>query len=162
MRMIYTARYAHLKEKPNYKPDQIIEPFCKIGRMGNSGQSSATHLHFDLIQRVSPNRVYRLRELHHFINDLPALMQQHAYFLDDGMFKTELFIPTYFGDPDYYNADDDYKFHPGYDLVPDDRHDTTEHFDIFWNRTFPGLVTNVGYDDIGYGNYITIQYEVKG
>ncbi len=160
--MIYTARYAHLKEKPRHKAGSIIKPGKKIGRMGSSGQSTATHVHFDLIQRVAPNRVYRLRELHHFISDLPSLMQQHAYFLDDGFFNTKIFIPTYFGDPDYYNSKDEYKFHPGYDLVPDDRHDTDEHYDIYWNRTFDGLVTNVGYDEIGYGHYITIQYEVRG
>ncbi len=158
--MIYTARYAHLEAKPKHRPGQAVQPEQKIGRMGTSGQSTAKHLHFDLIQGVKPDRVYRLRELHNFIHDLPALMKQHAYFLDVGMFRTFLFIPTYFGDPNYYNADDEYKFHPGYDLVPHDRHDTTEHFDIYWNRTFPGLVTDVGYDEIGYGHYITIQFEV--
>lgn len=157
--MIYTARYAHLEAKPKHKKGSIIKPEQKIGRMGTSGQSTAIHLHFDLIQSKNPGRVYRLKELHNFISDLPALMQQHAYFLDIGIFRTFLFIPTYFGDPDYYNAYDEYKFHPGYDLVPHDRHDTTEHFDISWNRTFPGLVTDIGYDKLGYGHYITIQYE---
>ncbi len=159
--MIYTARYAHLEAKPIYKVGDIIKPKQKIGVMGTSGQSFAKHVHFDLIQRVAPNRVYRLRELHHFISDLPSLMHQHAYFLDNGFFKTKIFIPTYFGDPKYFLRGK-FKFHPGYDLVPKDRHETTKHYALYWNRTFDGLVTGVGYDEIGYGHYITVQYEVRG
>lgn len=158
--MIYTARYAHLEFKPRHQVGGVLRENEMIGRMGTSGQSTAKHLHFDLIQSKNPGRVYRLHELHNFISDLPALMQQHAYFLDAGIFNHKLFIPTYFGDPDYYNADDEYKFHPGYDLVPDDRQDTDKHFNIFWNRTIPGVVTAVGYDEIGYGHYITIQFQV--
>ncbi len=159
--MIYTARYAHLKTKPDYKAGEILQPGKRnFAVMGNSGQSLATHVHFDIIPRVAPNRVYRLYEISGFIDNLEALLQQYRFFIDDLFFGgVDPVITTYFGDPTYI-IKGKWKCHPAYDLVPENRHNTEDNYGICWNRSVPGLVTNVGYDEIGYGHYITIQFQV--
>lgn len=129
-----------------------------IGRMGSSGLSSANHIHFDLIEGFRSN-VYKLKDIPYYIQDLKALLLQYYYFLDSRMFGTEILITTYFGDPDYYNKDEIWKFHPAFDVVPKNRHsEPGKNFNIFWNRSKVGVVLAVGYDEF-YGNYINIGFE---
>ncbi len=159
--MIYSARYAHLKEKPNLSIGDVVAPGqASIATMGNSGQSSAAHVHFDIIPRVVPKRVYRLYDVGSFIRNITDVMQQHRFFLDDNFFGVPPHITTYFGDPGYLIRDE-WKFHPGYDLVPEDRHETEEHYKINWNRSVYGKVSDVGFDERGYGHYLVVQYEVR-
>ena len=78
------------------------------------------------------------------------------YFIDDELFGIKPIITTYFYDPAYkikYKKD-----HPGYDIIPIDRHDTDEHFNIYWNRSKTGVILAKGFD-AGYGNYILIGFE---
>lgn len=146
--MTYLARYAHLKTKPPHQKGERIVRGTIIGEMGNTGQSTGAHLHFDLVQKIV-NGVYRLSEIPDLIIDLPALMQQYKHFLDKEMWGNHQFrITTYFGDPNYT---DTWKFHPAYDLVGSAPR-------IQWNRSKTGTVHAVGYDR-GYGNYIVIKYE---
>ena len=157
--MYYLVRYAHLKHRPNYEPGDKLHRNYIIGRMGNTGQSTADHLHFDLTQfkngKHLPKHVYRLSEIHKYIKDLPGLMKQYHYFIDDEMFDCPVRITTSFGDPTYIISGK-WKNHPGFDLVPVDKACTAIH----WNRSVDGTVHMVGYDN-GYGNYIIIKYEVK-
>lgn len=154
--MIYTVRYCHLEFIPDFLKGARIPKGMKIGRMGSTGKSSAPHVHMDIIQGVE-TEVYRLADISGHISDLDALMRQYYYFLDTEIFKFPLFITSYFGDPDYIN-NGEYEFHPAYDFVPENRHYSTDNFDIYWNRTKVGKVVSVGYDD-AYGYYISIAYE---
>lgn len=156
--MVYQARYAHLESIPDLKKGQKIRRNMKIGRMGDSGKSYAPHLHFDLIQDIVSKNVYRLSEIPGLIYNLPALMAQYHYFIDLEMFKYKPVITSSFGDPDYLNHGV-YEFHPAFDIVPEDRHTSSDHFDIFWNRTPVGEVTAIG-QDAGYGNFVCIYFEV--
>ncbi len=159
--MIYTARYAHLKELPKWKVGDTIKPMQKgIATMGNTGQSTAAHVHFDIIRGIAPKHVYRLYEVADKIDNTEQLLRQYIYFLDNSFFGIEPEIMTYFGDPDYFNSEGNWKFHPAYDLVPTDRKKTNKHFPINWNRTRSGTVSGVGFDETGYGYYLTVQYEV--
>lgn len=162
--MIYIARYAHLHYAPKQAVDDVIDPWQKvIARMGNSGQSTAAHVHFDLIQLYDympiPKHVYRLNEIPGYIIDLELLMQQYHYFIDSGFFGVAPHITTYFGDHDY-KIKGKWKFHPGIDLVPIDRKETDKHFDIHWNRSIPGEVVSTGYDATGYGCFLMVKYQV--
>ncbi len=159
--MIYTARYAHLKQLPSWTVGDTIQPLQHgIATMGNTGQSTAAHVHFDIIRGIVPHHVYRLHEVADRIVNIQQLLRQHAYFMDTDFFGIKPSIMTYFGDPDYFDSEGNWKFHPGYDLVPVDRKQTDKHFSINWNRTVGGVVSSVGFDEIGYGNYWTVQYEL--
>lgn len=160
--MMIQPRYAHLECRPDLKIGDVIAPWQKnIARMGSSGQSTADHLHFDIIQKRVRGRVYRLEEIPRLINDLPGLMQQYRYFLeDDKMFGIAPEITTYFGDPRYMPNGKDWKFHPAFDLVPEDRKRTNAHYDIHWNRSKPAVVADIGYDEAGYGHYLVLACDV--
>jgi murein DD-endopeptidase MepM/ murein hydrolase activator NlpD len=47
---IYKTRYAHLKSEPNLQKGDIIKEGDEIGIMGNTGGSTATHLHFEILK----------------------------------------------------------------------------------------------------------------
>lgn len=159
MALIYLARFAHLQYPADYKPGDKIQRGYIIGRMGNTGQSTGPHLHFDLTQfrkeKHLPDDLYRLSDIPGYILDLPALMKQYHFFLDDEMFGCKVRITTSFGDPTYI-INGNWKFHPGYDVVPKDKNMAVIH----WPRSIDGRCYMVG-KDAGYGNYIIIRYEVK-
>lgn len=155
----YTYRIAHLESIPDIDVGDIIKPDQKIGRMGNTGKSVWPHLHHDIIHGFVTT-VVRLKKIgyedHHIYR---PNVEQLNHFTDGGLFHHLLVITTPFYDPQY--KIDWGKNHPAYDVVPEDRKWTTDHFDIFWNRSIEGLVLFKGFDDGGgYGNYILIGYEV--
>jgi len=147
---LYQARFAHLKEKPIWKPGDTIHRGDLIGKIGETGKCYGVHLHFDLLQK-EVKMPYRLRHIADYIYDLSKLMEQYNYFLDDEMFDGEYWITTSFGDPDYDFPE--WQFHPGFDIV-------SKKNLVYWNRSYPGKVKDVNFDAPGYGNYIIITYEV--
>ena len=153
----YTVRFAHLEEIPIPKVGDIIFRGDKVGRMGSTGKSTANHLHIDVIETLQ-NKIIRLDEIGYEENKayLPNIKQLN-YFIDNELFGIDPVITTYFYDPQY--KIDWGKDHPGYDVVPIDRHNTDEHFSIYWNRSKTGIILAKGFDN-GYGNYILIGFEV--
>ena len=45
--MTYTVRFAHLAETPNLHIGSRIKRGDIVGKMGNTGQSTAIHLHIE-------------------------------------------------------------------------------------------------------------------
>jgi len=152
----YTVRFAHLAEPPIPKVGDIIFEGDKVGLMGNTGKSTANHLHIDVIETLQ-NKIIRLKEIGYEEGKLylPNI-QQLNYFIDEELFGIKPVIITSFYDPFYrpeYKKD-----HPAYDVVPEDRHETKDHFSIYWNRTKTGVILANSFDS-GYGNYILIGFE---
>jgi hypothetical protein len=154
--MILTARYAHLDGLPRWKVGETIHENTIIGRMGNSGQSTAAHLHFDVTRGENAG----MYSLHDIESDKPAAapIKQILYFLDDDLFIVPLVVTTAYAELDYYLQTR--KVHHGFDLVPIDRRVTKDHYDIHWNRSMKGRVIRVANDPYGYGYHINIMFEV--
>ena len=153
----FTVRFAHLVEIPIPKIGDVIFRGDKVGRMGSSGQSSANHLHIDVVESLV-DRIIRLEEIGYESDKIyQPNIRQLNYFIDDELFDIKPVITTYFYDPEYKVTRG--KNHPGYDLVPEDRLKTSDHFNIYWNRSRTGVILDVGYDK-GYGNYILIGFEI--
>lgn len=156
--MRFTVRFAHLKELPDYLVGQSIIEGDQIGTMGSTGQSQFSHVHMDVVEGFI-NRVVRLVDIGYEGEKVytPNIKQLNHFIEEPFLFKIEPNITTYFYEPEYklmFGKD-----HPGYDLVPKDRHKSKEHYDLFWNRSAEGKVLAVGYDQDGYGNYILIGFE---
>lgn len=151
--MRFTIRFCHLETIPSIRINSIIYQGNSIGVMGNSGQSSATHLHTDLVRGFMA-QPYRLKD----IDFDTETIKQLNYFIDKGLFKTDILITSYFCDPEYFDFNGEWKIHPAYDVVPLNRYDTDANFTIHWNRSFPGQVISKG-NDSAYGNYIHIGFD---
>jgi hypothetical protein len=125
--------------------------------MGSTGDSKFNHLHIDVIESLI-DRIIRLEEIgYEKEQSYKPNIEQLNYFIDDELFGIKPIITTYFYDPQYKK--DRGKNHGAYDLVPEDRHRTEDHFSIYWNRSKTGVILKTGFDKIGYGNYILIGYE---
>lgn len=149
--MTYTVRYAHLKKKPGYVVGDKIKTGNFIALMGSSGQSTAAHLHIDCVEGKH-ERNWKLRDTE--AGNPKSSPRQLNFFIDHGLFKTDIAITTYYADPEYQIERG--KVHHGYDVVPEDRNPA--HFGIWWNRSKTGEVSGVG-EDPAYGNYILISFE---
>ena len=156
----YTYRIAHLELIPEIDVGDIIQPDQKIGRMGNTGKSKWPHLHQDVIHGFI-TKIVRLKQIGYEPRHIytPSI-EQLNHFTDKGLFHYPLIITTPYYDPQY--KIDWKKDHPAYDVVPEDRKRTTDHFDIYWNRTkIEGILLFKGFDyQGGYGNYALIGFEV--
>ena len=153
--MKYTVRFAHLKTPSCLKEGEAVFSGDMIGTMGNTGQGKFNHLHLDCVRGIV-DKIIRLKEIGYDGQDYTPDIKQLNYFIDSKLFKTSIVITTFFYEPDYkilYGKD-----HPAYDVVPIDRKETEEHFDIFWNRSKTGTVLKTGYDS-GYGYYVLIGFE---
>jgi len=151
--MTYTSRFAHLAET-TLRPGQTIHRGDIIGVMGNTGSGSGAHLHLDVVEGEQVGR-YTLDDVANG-NPQPSA-KQAVLFVDQELFRVMPFITTQYADLDYYLHW--HKIHCGFDLVPEDRHQTVEHFRIYWNRSMPGKVVKIMENDIGYGNCVMIAYE---
>lgn len=155
--MRYTAKFAHLENLPALKEGQIIKKGDKIGRMGSTGRSSAPHLHVDLRKGLH-GRIWRLSDIE--IDNDHA--EQSANLINYILFGIEPHITTFYCDPTYNDGRGNWIFHPGYDVVPINRHKTKKHYDIFWPFEIPGQTLKVSrdFDDLtkGYGYYTLIGY----
>lgn len=151
--MKYTVRYAHLERIPMWKPGDGIQKGRKVGRMGNTGQSTAPHLHIDCVEGEQLTN-WRLTDTEK--NLLQSAHKQLNWFIDDELFGTDIHITSYYNDPIYFHRFG--KVHLAYDVVPENRHQTRDNWDIYWNRSAVGICLAVGHDR-GYGNYILIGFE---
>jgi len=152
----YTVRFAHLKEDPIAMKGDVIFRGDKVGTMGKSGQSKFNHLHIDLIEGLI-NHIVRLDEIGYEPEyEYKPNIKQLNYFIDKDLFGIDYIITTAFYEKEYETIFK--KHHPAYDIVPVDRHATSEHFGIYWNRSKTGIILDKGFD-VGYGHYILIGYE---
>lgn len=151
--MLFTAMYAHLESKPDLAEGQLLRRGAKIGKMGNTGKSTANHLHLGLINGIHGS-LWRLANIHPSRDH----SKQTAYFIDAELFGIEPHITTFYCDSRYNDGKGNWINHPCYDIVPADRHISDKHFNIFWNRSMPGEVLTSGYDD-GYGYYVLIGFD---
>jgi len=151
----YTVRYAHLELPSLLVEGDLVMSGDIIGKMGNTGSSTATHLHIDVLEGFV-NRIIRLSEIGYEQEEYAPNLKQLNYFIDEGMFDFEIFITTYFGDPNYPSA----YIHYAYDVVPENRHmEPGRNSLIYWNRSKTGVTLKTGFDN-GYGNYVLIGFEV--
>ena len=146
--MIYTVRYAHLKNKPDISIGTIIRKGDAIGIMGSTGQSTGAHLHIDC---ANDNINWCWRQSDAFVNVIPNTKELN-YFIDEDLFNRDYKITTWICDYRYQNKYK--KVHWGYDLHPE----STTLPVVYWNRSYTGEVIKVDFDN-GYGNYIMIKYE---
>lgn len=155
--MTYTVRFAHLAERPSFKIGQTIRRGNRIGRMGNSGKSTAAHLHQDTVRGLHTRR-YTQAEIE--AGDPVPAPRQAAFFIDSELFGIKPVITAGYADPVYLA--DFKKLHMGFDAVPWDRHRSQDHFWIHWNRSMPGRVLEILDDPDGYGYCLYIGFEVGG
>lgn len=153
--MTCTARFAHLSEISNLHIGSRIKRGDIIGKMGSTGQSTAIHLHLDNVWGLQAGR-YSLVDIASGRKE--SAPEQLNYFIDKELFGIEPVITTYYNDYRYQLLFN--KLHPGYDLVPEDRHKTEKHYYIHWNRSKDGNVSAIFNDTTGYGLHILISYEV--
>jgi len=151
--MKYTARFAHLAETM-LRPGQTVTRGEVIGIMGNTGAGTGAHLHLDVVEGMQAGR-YNLDDVANG-NPKPSA-KQAVLFVDEELFRVEPIVTTGYADPEYYH--ERAKIHCAFDLVPEDRHTTKDHYKIHWNRSMPGTVIKIMANDKGYGNCIQIVYE---
>lgn len=161
--MIYTVRFAHLHSAPPVRVGDVIRRGQVIGRMGNSGQSTAAHLHMDVVEGARTD-LYRLEDIDRG-DPKPAPMRQALWFAaHDVRFGYELFgvkpfVTTPIGELEYFEIRG--KIHYHLDLVPENRQTTTANFNIHWPRSVFGVVSAVHFDSTGYGHVVYIRYEAS-
>lgn len=153
--MKHTQRFCHLESLPEYQVGDIITTGQKIARMGSTGQSTANHVHTDNVEGYH-STPWRLSDMEH--GRKISSPRQLARFICDGLFDTEILVTSWYCDPFYFDRNGTLILHMGYDVVPEDRHETNNHFWIHWPIQENGFILGLGYD-IGYGNYIHIGYE---
>ena len=153
--MLYTVRFAHMASVPALKLGAIVKQGDVVGVMGTSGQSTAAHVHVDVVEGEQTHP-YTLADIE---QDKPkaAPPRQALYFVDDMLFGVKPVITTYYADPEYFTTYK--KVHLGFDVVPTDRHETKAHFNILWPRSKVGKVVAVDYKPESYGHCISISYE---
>jgi len=148
----FTVMYAHLDKVYCTEGDTVNAELpwraaSNIGRMGNTGSASqGAHLHIAVVNGIH-KELWHLADMNKAAY-LPSKTQLD-YFVDETLFNTEEYITN--GWLGYAN-------HYAYDVVPEDRHNTTAHYDILWNRRFAGRVLKAGFDSV-YGNYVLVGYD---
>ena len=151
--MTYTVRFAHLERAPAWKEGDVLRRGAVIGRMGSTGQSTAAHLHIDVVEGRAwvPFKLSQIGSLW-----LPSEKQLN-YFIDEELFGVAPLVMTPYMDPAYRKEFG--KDHPAIDVVPEDRKKTRKHFDIHWNRSMKGEVSLVVYQPESYGHCVYVAFE---
>ncbi len=163
--MKYTVMYAHLKSI-NVKTGDLVNakvPWKNatlIGIMGDTGLSTAAHLHLSVIEGLR-FELWKLIQMYN--GDLTPSKEELDFFMsenDPTLFGVAPYITVEWDDQWY--IDNRNKRHLAKDGVPINRKVTDLNFTIYWNRTFGGRVLKTGYDS-AYGNYVLIGYDdMKG
>ena len=163
--MKYTVMYAHLKSI-NVKAGDLVNakvPWKNatlIGIMGDTGLSTAAHLHLSVIEGLR-FELWKLIQMYN--GDLTPSKEELDFFMsenDPTLFGVAPYITVEWDDQWY--IDNRNKRHLAKDGVPINRKVTDLNFTIYWNRTFGGRVLKTGYDS-AYGNYVLIGYDdMKG
>jgi hypothetical protein len=112
----------------------------KIGIMDGKG-GVPKHVHVDI--GLGINRVQNLTKL--TTGEIEADEKLVYEFCNWNLFRFEPVITTYFMEPGYKEGPGKgIKEHPALDIVPEDRHETDEHFDIYWPLDCDFEVISVG------------------
>jgi hypothetical protein len=158
---MYLARYAHLDDIKVSVGDVCqadiawhgkgISPATEIGIQGNTGLSTGTHLHIDVVKvPYDPNfRYKKYTQADIYAGNPPADKTELYYFLDETLFKDDYIITTHFNSQDYYEEFG--RRHPAADIV------SLGNKTIYWNRSTRGRVVHTGYDN-AYGKNVVIAY----
>jgi murein DD-endopeptidase MepM/ murein hydrolase activator NlpD len=150
--MKYTVRYAHLKEEPPYRVGATLKQGDEIGVQGNTGASDGAHLHIDVVEGEH-SYIYKLSDID--VDRKPGKLFPNItelnFFIDKDIYKADFKISTFYCEPEYQKVYG--KLHPAYDLVCRKLRPA-----IYWNRSFIGRVTKVGWDD-SYGWHVYVVYE---
>lgn len=153
--MKYTVRFAHLAEAPAVHLGQTVKRGQMLGKMGSTGQSTAAHVHLDVVEGEQSGR-YTLEEIESG-SPWPAPPRQALYFCDEELFGVKPVFTTGYADPEYFAERK--KVHLGFDVVPYDRHLSETHWFLHWPRSMEGRVVAVAWDPKGYGHCLSIVYE---
>ena len=152
----YTVRVAHLEKPSDLNVGDLVKRGKVFGRMGSSGQSTASHVHMDCI-KTHVEGLYHLSDIGFESSKYTPSLKQLLYFIDNELFGVDPVVTTSFGDPEYFLLRN--KIHYGFDLVPENRHNTEANYNLIWNRSGTGCVLDKGYDEKGYGYWVTIGME---
>ncbi len=155
--MKYTVRFAHMFKRSPLKVGDSVAFGDLIGIMGSTGQSKHNHVHMDLVEGFV-KKIIRLKQIGEDKKYIPSYTQL-MYFFDKDLFGIEPVLTTPYMDPEYRAIFG--KDHPAIDLVPIDRHYTTDHFNFSWNRIKvknTEVLFNL-FDKNGYGNTVGIGFE---
>lgn len=146
-----TVRYCHL-DKILMKEGDEVNYNDTIGIMGNTGFSSAAHLHIDCIKESEryPWHLYDMES-----GQLTPELRQLNLFIDSDLFGVKPVITTGIADVDYMTKYG--SLHLAYDVVPKNRHETSANLGIKWNRSKQGKVISTGEHRI-YGKYIHVEF----
>jgi hypothetical protein len=153
--------YSHLKridvnEGQSVNPKVPWEAATIVGEMGNTGLSTAAHLHIAVVKGLQ-FVLWRLIDMYN--GNKEPVKSQLDFFIsenDSTLFGVNPYITVEWDDQWY--IDNRGKRHLAKDCVPINRKETNANFNIFWNRKFAGRVLKTGYD-YAYGNYVLIGYD---
>ena len=157
---MYLVRYGHLERilvnvgdvcQADIMWSGKLSPATQIGISGNTGISTATHTHIDVVKvPYDPNfRYEKYTQQNIFDGNPPADEEELHYFADDTLFKAPLKITTHYLSEIYRKQFN--RVHPALDVVSQGAKI------IYWNRSTRGRVVHTGYDN-AYGNNVVIAY----
>jgi hypothetical protein len=156
--MKYTMMCCHLKEA-KVKNGQLVNYGDELGIAGNTGDSDGVHIHLEVIEGEHYDRWWILNDIY-YERGIKGSREQANYFVDDDFFKAPYKVTVNYDGiivstgAKYYDL---YKrHHPAIDFI--NRDGLARHRTFYWNRTFTGRVTRVGYNR-WIGNYIVIVYD---
>jgi len=149
--MICTVRFAHLEQPPMYAAGDKITEGSFIGRMGNTGQSTAAHLHLDVVS----GEVRKPWSLHEAESGkvFPQPWELNK-FLNMGLFNALFRITTHYCDRDYQVQYG--KLHTAYDVSTDKEWP----WSIYWPIMPDGKVTFSG-DAGAYGYCLMASFDTE-
>jgi len=157
---MYLVRYGHLERilvnvgdvcQADITWSGKLSPATQIGISGNTGISTGTHTHIDVVRvPYDPNFRYKKYTQQDIFNgNPPADKEELHYFADDTLFKAPLVITTHYLSKEYEKQFN--RVHPALDVVSQGAKI------IYWNRSTRGRVVHTGYDN-GYGNNVVIAF----
>lgn len=153
----YTNMYAHLKAV-ECKEGDLLHQDDIIGVMGNTGKSTAAHVHMSSIHGHR-KRLWQLKDM--FPGGPCEPSEKQVELSAEGLFKPhDIRITTLYNDPQY-PLDWNGKRHYALDVVPVWLDGCYGMPFVRWSRSWIGKVVKVGWHPEGYGNYVLINYTVN-